>query len=433
MTQPMTLAEKILAAKVGRDVVRPGELLEVPVDWVLAHEITTPVAIRMLEQRGMDRVWNPARVVAVPDHTVPAKDIASARLYQRLKTWVQKHGIEHWYDVGRGGIAHTVFEASGLPAPGEVVVSGDSHTPNAGALGMFATGVGSTDLAGAIYAGTFWLKVPETLRIDLVGQLRPGVYAKDIILEVIRRIGDDGARSMAMEWGGPGMATLSMEERFTLTNMAVEAGGMTGIIAADDVTQAYLREKGTPEERWCIFQPDPDARYAERIEVNLSELEPVVAFPNRPGNGHPIAEAQGIRIDQAYLGSCTNGRISDLRIAASILRGRRVADHVRMIVVPATQAIYKQALREGLLEIFVEAGATVSYPSCGACLGMHTGVLGPDDVCISSTNRNFTGRMGHPSAQIYLASPAVVAASAVAGAITDPREFLTETATQLSA
>ncbi len=427
----MTLAEKILAHKVGRDRVRPGELLEVPVDWVLAHEITTPAAIKMLEARDMDRVWNPERVVAVPDHTVPAKDIASAKLYQRLREWVQRHGIKHWYEVGRGGIAHTVFEASGLPAPGEVVVSGDSHTPNAGALGTFATGIGSTDLAGAIYAGKIWLRVPETLRIELKGRLNPGVYAKDIILEVIRRIGDDGARGMAMEWGGEGMATLSMEERFTLTNMAVEAGGMTGIIAADEVTQAYLREKGTPEERWHCFQPDPDAEYAQVVEVDLSQLEPVVAFPNRPGNGKPISEAVGIRIDQAYVGSCTNGRISDLREVARILKGRQVAPWVRMIIVPATQEIYKQALREGLLEIFVEAGATVSYPSCGACLGMHTGVLGPNDVCISSTNRNFTGRMGHPTAQIYLASPAVVAASAVTGYITDPRTL--ESATEEAA
>lgn len=417
----MTIAEKILARKIGRDRVTPGELLEVPVDWVLAHEVTTPAAVSMLEERGMNRVWDPDRIVAIPDHTVPSKDIASAKLYQRLKAWVKKNGIKHWYEVGRGGIAHTVFEASGLPAPGDVVVSGDSHTPNAGALGTYATGIGSTDLAGALYSGNVWFKVPETLRIELTGELPPGVYAKDVILEVIRRIGDDGAASMAMEWGGPGMKTLSMDERFTLTNMAVEAGGTTGIIAVDEVTEAYLREKGTPEERWQPFHPDPDAAYARVVEIDMSALEPVVAFPPRPGDGRSISEASGIRVDQAYVGSCTNGRISDLREVARILKGREVAPSVRMVIVPATQEIYKQAVREGLVETFVEAGATVSYPSCGACLGMHTGVLGPNDVCISSTNRNFTGRMGDPTSKVYLSSPAVVAASAVTGYITDPR------------
>jgi 3-isopropylmalate/(R)-2-methylmalate dehydratase large subunit len=417
----LSMVEKILAAKVGKAEVKPGELLEVPVDWILAHEVTTPAAVKMLVERGMDRVFDPQKIVAIPDHTVPAKDIASAVLYQRLKDWVNQHHISHWYEVGRGGIAHTVFEASGLPAPGEVVVSGDSHTPNAGALGMLALGIGSTDLAGAIYAGKIWVRVPETLRIDLVGELQPGVYAKDIILEVIRQIGDDGASYMSMEWGGPGMKTLTMEERFTLTNMAVEAGGKTGIIAVDEITKDYLWAHGTPEERWQIFEPDPDASYAQRLELDLSKLEPVVAFPNRPGNGHPLSEALGIKIDQAYVGSCTNGRISDLREVARILKGRQVAPGVRMVIVPVTQEVYKQAIREGLIEIFLDAGATVSHPSCGACLGMHTGILGPGDVCISSTNRNFTGRMGHPSAQIYLASPAVVAASAVTGVITDPR------------
>lgn len=418
----MTIAEKILANKVGRDSVQPGELLEVPVDWVLAHEITTPAAVNMLEKRGMNGVWNPDRIVAIPDHTVPSKDIASAKLYQRLKAWVKEHDIKHWYEVGRGGIAHNVFEQSGLPAPGDVVVSGDSHTPNAGALSTFATGIGSTDLAGAFYSGKVWFKVPETLRIELTGELQPGTYAKDVILEVIRRIGDDGAASMAMEWGGPGMATLSMDERFTLTNMAVEAGGATGIVAVDETTEAYLREYGTPEERWNPFYPDDDAEYVRVVEVNMSELEPLVSFPPRPGDGRPISEAAGTRVDQAYVGSCTNGRISDLREVARILKGREVAPWVRMIIVPATQKVYRQALKEGLMEIFVDAGATVSYPSCGACLGMHTGVLGPDDVCISSTNRNFTGRMGDPTAKIYLSSPAVVAASAVTGYITDPRE-----------
>ncbi|MBB6099492.1 3-isopropylmalate/(R)-2-methylmalate dehydratase large subunit [Deinobacterium chartae] len=420
----MTIAEKILAARSGHDHVVPGQLIECRTDWVLCHEITTPAALRMLEERGMDRVFDPERIVAVPDHSVPAMNIKAAKMYQKLKSWVQEKGIRHFFDVGRGGIAHVVLENTGLIKPGETLVSGDSHTCNAGALGCFATGVGSTDLAGAIYAGRVWFKVPETMRIRVTGRFKPGVGPKDLVLEVIKRIGADGANYMVMEWVGDTIDQMDMEGRFTLTNMAIEAGGKTGIIAVDDTTRAFLEARGVTPDQYTEYRSDPDARYKVDLEVDVTELEPTVAYPHIPSNGR-VAGTDRIAITHAYVGSCTNGRISDLREVAAILRGRRVAEGVQMLVVPATQAVYKQAAQEGLLEVFVDAGATVSYPSCGACLGMHTGVLGPGDVCISSSNRNFVGRMGDPSAEVYLASPATVAASAVTGVITDPREFVT--------
>lgn len=418
----MTIAEKILAAHSGHGAVVPGQLIECRTDWVLCHEITTPAALRMLEERGMDQVFNPDQIVAVPDHSVPAMNIKAAKMYQKLKSWVEEKGIKHFFDVGRGGIAHVVLENTGLMKPGQTLVSGDSHTCNAGALGTFATGVGSTDLAGAIYAGKVWFKVPETMLIRVTGKTQPGVTPKDIVLEVIKRIGADGANYMVMEWVGDYIDALDMEGRFTLTNMAIEAGGKTGIVAVDDTTRQYMSDRGVTPDQYVEYQSDPDAKYKVVVEVDASAVEPTVAYPHIPSNGR-VAGSDKIKVTHAYMGSCTNGRISDLRDAARILKGRKVADGVQMIVVPATQAIYKQAAQEGLLEIFVDAGASVSYPSCGACLGMHSGVLGPNDVCISSSNRNFVGRMGDPSAQIYLASPATVAASAVAGYISDPRAY----------
>ncbi|ADY25727.1 3-isopropylmalate dehydratase large subunit [Deinococcus proteolyticus MRP] len=416
----MTIAEKILAAHAGKDAVTPGELLECTTDLVLCHEITTPAALRMLEERGMDRVFDPEKIVAVPDHSVPAMNIKAAQMYQKLKSWVHEKGIRHFYDVGRGGIAHVVLENTGLLKPGQTLVSGDSHTCNGGALGAFATGVGSTDLAGAIYAGRVWFKVPETMLIRVTGEAGPGVTPKDIVLEVIRQIGADGANYMVMEWVGDYIDNLDMEGRFTLTNMAIEAGGKTGIVAVDGTTREYLRVRGVEPGEYTEYRSDPDAQYRVVLDIDASQVEPTVAYPHIPSNGR-VAGSDAIAVTHAYVGSCTNGRISDLREVARILRGRRVADGVQMTIVPATQAVWKQAAVEGLMEIFVDAGATVSYPSCGACLGMHTGVLGPNDVCISSSNRNFVGRMGDPTAQIYLASPATVAASAVTGMITDPR------------
>lgn len=370
----------------------------------------------------MDRVFDPQKIVAVPDHSVPAMNIKAAKMYQKLKSWVQEKGIEHFYDVGRGGIAHVVLENTGLMKPGQTLVSGDSHTCNAGALGAFATGVGSTDLAGAIYAGKVWFKVPETMLIRVTGKTNPGVTPKDIVLEVIKQIGADGANYMVMEWVGDYIDQLDMEGRFTLTNMAIEAGGKTGIVAVDDTTRAYMQQRGVSPEQYTEYQSDPDAKYKVVVEIDAAQVEPTVAYPHIPSNGR-VAGSDRIRVTHAYVGSCTNGRITDLRDVARILKGRKVAQDVQMIVVPATQAIWKQAAQEGLLEIFVDAGASVSYPSCGACLGMHSGVLGPDDICISSSNRNFVGRMGDPSAQIYLASPATVAASAVEGFIADPRRY----------
>ena len=418
----MTIAEKILAAHSGHDHVVPGQLIECATDWVLCHEITTPAALRMLEERGMDKVFDPSRIVAVPDHSVPAMNIKAAKMYQKLKSWVQEQGIRHFYDVGRGGIAHVVLEGSGLLRPGQTLVSGDSHTCNGGALGAFATGVGSTDLAGAIYAGRVWFKVPETMLIRVTGEMQPGVTPQDLVLEVIRRIGADGANYLAMEWTGDTIDRMDMEGRFTLTNMAIEAGGKTGIVGVDDTTRQYLRERGVEPGSYTEYASDPDAKYKVVVEIDAAAVEPTVAYPHIPSNGR-VAGSDRIAVTHAYVGSCTNGRIGDLRDVARILKGRKVADGVQMIVVPATQAIWKQAAQEGLMEIFVDAGASVSYPSCGACLGMHSGVLGPDDVCISSSNRNFVGRMGDPTAQIYLASPATVAASAVAGFISDPREY----------
>ncbi|WP_019009858.1 3-isopropylmalate dehydratase large subunit [Deinococcus aquatilis] len=418
----MTISEKILAAHSGHEHVVPGQLIECTTDWVLCHEITTPAALRMLEERGMDRVFDPSKIVAIPDHSVPAMNIKAAKMYQKLKSWVHEKGIQHFYDVGRGGIAHVVLENTGLVKPGQTLVSGDSHTCNAGALGMFATGVGSTDLAGAIYAGRVWFKIPETMLIRVTGDIQPGVTPKDIVLEVIKRIGADGANYMVMEWVGDTIDRLDMEGRFTLTNMAIEAGGKTGIVAVDDTTRAYLAARGIEPGSYTEYTSDPDASYKVVIDIDASKVEPTVAYPHIPSNGR-VAGSDKIAVTHAYVGSCTNGRIGDLRDVARILKGRKVAEGVQMIVVPATQAIWKQAAQEGLMEIFVDAGASVSYPSCGACLGMHSGVLGPDDVCISSSNRNFVGRMGDPTAQIYLASPATVAASAVAGFIADPRAY----------
>jgi len=418
----MTLTEKILAAHSGRDRVAPGELIEAELDLVLCHEITTPAAISMLERRGMDRVFDPAKIVAVPDHFVPNKDIQAAALASRLRDWVKRHGIDRYFEVGRNGIAHVLIAEEGFVVPGSTIVAGDSHTCNAGAFGCFATGVGSTDLAAAIYAGRLWFRVPGSMRITLTGELQAGVYPKDVILEVIRRIGVDGANSLAMEWVGPALEGWSMEDRMTLTNMAIEAGAKTGVIAADEVTRAYLAERGVKE--YPEYRSDLDAAYVREEQVDLDSLEPVVAFPHLPSNGRPVGEGRGIRIDQAYIGSCTNARLSDLREAAAVLRGHQVAPGVRMIVVPATSRIWRQAMKEGLWDVFSEAGAVVANASCGACLGGYMGVVGEGEVCLSSTNRNFVGRMGHPKSEVYLASPATVAASAITGEITDPRPFV---------
>jgi len=417
----MTIVEKILAAHSGRDSVRPGEIVNAEIDVIMCHDVTAPPAISMLEEKGMDRVFDPERIVVTPDHFVPNKDIKSAELAKRLRDWVRRHNIRNYFEVGRHGICHAILPEKGFVLPGSTIICGDSHTCTLGALGAFAAGVGSTDLAAAIFSGKLWFKVPESMKFIVVGSLGEGVYSKDLILYILSRIGSDGALYRAMEFAGPAIEELSVEARMTITNMAIEAGAKTGIIEPDDKTIEYVRARTSRD--FTIYRSDEDATYSDVLEIDADSIEPMVAFPHLPSNGRPISEVkERIKIDQAYLGSCTNGRIEDLRIAAGILKGRRIAPGVRMIVVPATSDIWRQALDEGLFDIFYDAGCAISTPTCGACLGGHMGVLAEGERCISSTNRNFVGRMGHPKSEVYLASPATVAASAIRGYIADPRE-----------
>lgn len=420
---PMTMTEKIFAVHCGKSEVRPGELVNAQLDLIMCHDVTTPPAVAMLKERGMNRVFDPKKVVVTPDHFVPNKDIKSAELAKELRSWVQEQGIEAYYELGRHGICHALLPEQGHVLPGTTIVGGDSHSCTYGAFGCFSTGIGSTDLAAALYAGELWFKVPESLKFVLNGHLPHGVYSKDIVLEVIRRVGLDGARYKAMEYAGQVLSELSMEARMTITNMAIEAGGKSGIIPVDDTTIEYVRER-RPDAEFTVYESDPDAVYSDVIEIDVSQLEPMVAFPSLPSNGRSISEVEkGIRVDQVYIGSCTNARIEDLRIVAGIMRGHKIANGIRVIVVPATTDIWKEAMAEGLFSIFAEAGCVISTATCGACLGGYMGVLGAGEVCLSTTNRNFTGRMGHPTAQVYLASPATAAATAITGMITDPREF----------
>lgn len=418
----MTITEKILAAHAGKDVVRPGELINAKLDIVMCHDVTTPPAVSMLERLGMDSVFDPDKIVVIPDHFVPNKDIKSAILAKRLREWVRRHNIPHYYEVGRNGVCHAVLPEDGWVLPGRTIVCGDSHTCTHGALGAFSTGVGSTDLAAAVYAGELWFKVPESIRFVLNGSLNTGVFSKDIILDIIRRIGVDGANYMAMEFVGPVIESLSVEARMTITNMAIEAGGKSGIINPDDMTVEYVRARS--DKDFTVYTSDADAVYARTVEIDCSALEPTVAFPHLPENGRLARESADVKLDQVYIGSCTNGRIEDLRVAASILKGRKIAEGLRCIVVPASTKVWKQANAEGLLDIFAEADCVVSSPTCGACLGGWMGILAPGEKCLSTTNRNFVGRMGSPESEVYLASPATAAASALTGHITDPREYL---------
>lgn len=427
----MTITEKILAAHAGKDSVVPGELINADLDIIMCHDVTTPPAVEMLGKRGMNRVFDPDKVVVTPDHFVPPKDILSAQLLQQLERWVKQHNIKHYYPLGRHGVCHALLPEKGHILPGEIIVGGDSHTCTYGAFGAFSAGIGSTDLAASLYAGKLWFRVPESIMFTLNGRLPEGVYSKDIILEIIRRIGVDGARYMAMEYAGSTLDYLSMEARMTITNMAIEAGGKSGIIPADEVTEAYVRERRPDNPEYVMYRSDPDAQYIAEHTIDVAEMEPMVAFPSLPSNGRRISDVPGdIALDQAYIGSCTNSRIEDLRIAASMMKGKQVK--VRTLVVPATSSIWKQANDEGLLNIFHDAGCVVSTATCGACLGGYMGVLGPEDVCLSTTNRNFTGRMGHPKSHVYLASPATVAAGAIEGKIVDPRPYLTDEARKWS-
>ena len=420
-----TITEKILAKHAGRDSVRPGELVNAKLDLIMCHDVTTTPAIDMLKEHDITKVFDPEKIVIMPDHFVPNKDIKSAEMVRKIRLWAQEVGIEKFYDLGNHGICHALLPEQGHVKPGMTIVGADSHTCTHGALGAFSTGIGSTDLAASLATGELWFKVPPTILFNISGKLKDSVYAKDIILEIIRRIGVDGARYKAMEFKGEVIDSLSIEARMTITNMAIEAGGKSGIIAADEKTLAYLEDRS--EGDFEIFQSDENAVYEKVINIDVSDLEPMVAFPHLPDNGKAVSDIkEKIIIDQAYIGSCTNGRIEDLRVAAEYLKDQKVAKGTRCIVIPATTDIWKQANKEGLLDIFMEAGATVSSPTCGACLGGHMGIIAGGEKCISTTNRNFVGRMGSPDSEVYLASPATVAASAVNGFISDPRKAVGE-------
>jgi len=418
----MTITEKILASHSGRDRVKPGELINAQIDVVMCHDVTTPPAISMLEKRGLNRVFDREKIVVTPDHFQPAKDIQSAELHRRLDQWCRRHKIKYYYKLGRAGVCHALLPEQGHIRPGEVIVGGDSHTCTYGAFGAFSAGIGSTDLAAAIATGELWFKVPESIKFVLGGKLSKCVYSKDIILEIIRQIGTDGARYQAMEFAGETLGDLSMEARMTITNMAIEAGGKNGIIPFDEVTRAYLAGRVKDTSEYMVYESDADAKYDRVIEIDCSALEPLVALPHLPSNGKAIGAVEGIEMDQCYIGSCTNGRIEDLRIAAAIMKGRQVA--IRTIVVPATPTIWKQAMEEKLFDVFYEAGCVVSAPTCGACLGGFMGILAVGEKCVSTTNRNFVGRMGHPKSEVYLANPATAAASALEGKLSDPRNYV---------
>jgi len=417
----MTLAEKILGAHADREEVRAGQFIEAAVDIVLSNDITAPIAIREFERLGVERVFDPQRVVMVADHFVPNKDIRSAEQSLAMRRFAQAQGLPHHFDVGRMGIEHVLLPEQGLVVPGDVVVGADSHTCTYGALGAFATGMGSTDIAVAMATGHIWMRVPETIRIVYHGELQPWVGGKDLILYTIGLIGVGGARYKAIELAGPTVDALPMSGRFTMANMAIEAGGKAGLFAVDDVTRAYLEGRST--RAYTVYGADSDAAYAQTMKSDASQIEPQVAFPHLPENARGVSQAGEVRIDQVVIGSCTNGRLADLRVAAQLLHGRQVHPDVRCIVIPGTQQVYLDAMQEGLLRTFVQAGAAVSTPTCGPCLGGHMGVLAGGERAVSTTNRNFRGRMGHPESEVYLAGPAVAAASAIAGRIAHPADI----------
>ncbi len=420
-----TLAEKIIAkhvvdARPGDAGLSPGDLVQVAVDVVLSNDITAPIALREFEKLGVERVFDPTKVVMVADHFAPNKDIKSAEQCAMMRRFAREQGLPYHYDVGRMGIEHVLLPEQGLVLPGDLVVGADSHTCTYGALGAFATGMGSTDIAVAMATGQIWMRVPETMRFVYTGELQPWVGGKDLILYTIGRIGVSGALYRSMEFTGPVIDGLSMAGRFTMANMAIEAGAKAGLFAVDATTRAYVA--GRANREYTMYASDPDADYAEVIEIDVSDVPPQVALPHLPENARPVAEARSVTIDQAVIGSCTNGRMEDLRIAASILRGRHVHRDVRCIVIPGTQQVYLDALREGLIETFIEAGAVVSTPTCGPCLGGYMGILAAGERAVSTTNRNFRGRMGHADSEVYLSGPAVAAASAIVGHIAGPEE-----------
>ena len=421
MTRSMTIAEKILAAHAGLDEVSPGQLVECDLDLVLSNDVTTPIAIKTFNEIGVGKVFDPTRVLIVPDHYTPNKDINSAKQAKAARDFAREQGITHYWEVGCVGVEHALLPEQGVVGAGDLIIGADSHTCTYGALGAFSTGVGSTD-AGVGYAtGKAWFKVPESLLFKIEGELAPGVTGKDVILYIIGMIGVDGALYCAMEFTGSAIRSLSMDERLTISNMAIEAGGKAGIIEVDDVTRAYM--DGRVERPYTEYHSDPDAQYRKVYEIDAADIPPTVAFPHLPSNTRPVAEARDIVIDQAVIGSCTNGRIEDMRQAAAVLKGRKVNSNVRCIIIPATQQVYRQCIDEGLMQIFLDANCAVSTPTCGPCLGGYMGVLAPGERSISTTNRNFVGRMGDPTSEVYLSSPAVAAASAVLGHIGLPTDL----------
>ena len=418
----MTMTQKILARAAGVTSCRPGELLMCRLDMVLGNDITAPVAINEFEKMGAKKVFDPAKIALIPDHFVPNKDIKSATMAKQMRDFARAQGIVHYYEVGRVGIEHALLPEQGIVAPGEVIIGADSHTCTYGAVGAFSTGVGSTDMAVGMATGECWFKVPEAVKVVLKGKLKPWVSGKDIILHLIGEIGVDGALYQSLEFTGEGVKEIGMDGRLTIANMAIEAGAKNGIFPVDDVCKAYLAERVS--RPWTAFEADEDAEYAKVVEIDLDQLDMTVSLPHLPENTKPARECADLAIDQVVIGSCTNGRISDMRVAAQILRGRKVSDRVRCIVIPGTQQVVKTCLEEGLVEAFIDAGAIFTMPTCGPCLGGFCGVLADGERAVSTTNRNFVGRMGHTGSEIILASPAVAAASAIMGRVATPEEVL---------
>jgi len=421
MARPMTITEKIFAAHAGLEEVVPGQLIECDLDLVLANDVTAPIAIREFGRIGTERVWDSAKIALVPDHYTPNKDIKSAEQAKIVREFARAQGITHYYEIGCMGVEHALLPEQGVVGAGDVIIGADSHTCTYGALGAFATGVGSTDAAVGMATGRAWFKVPESLKFVIDGELRPGVGAKDLILHIIGMIGVDGALYQAMEFTGSTIAALGMAGRMTICNMAIEAGGKSGIIAVDDVTREYMT--GRTERPWTEYHSDPDAVYARVYEIDAADIVPTVAFPHLPSNTRPASEARDITIDQVVVGSCTNGRYEDMAEAAAVIKGHTVHPNVRMIVIPATQQVYRDMMHTGLTDIFLDAGAAVSTPTCGPCLGGHMGILAAGERAVATTNRNFVGRMGDPTSEVYLTGPAVAAASAVLGRIGLPEDM----------
>ncbi len=414
----MTMTQKILAAHAGLDQVKAGQLIRAKLDEVLGNDITTPVAINEFNKAGFTSVFDRTRVNIVLDHFVPNKDIKSAQQSKQCREFANKYDILNFFDVGQMGIEHALLPEQGIVTAGDCIIGADSHTCTYGAVGAFSTGVGSTDLAAGIATGECWFKVPSAIRFVLKGQLRPNVSGKDVILSIIGQIGVDGALYKSMEFTGPGVASLTMDDRLCICNMAIEAGAKNGIFPVDEITTEYLT--GRSQREWTVYAADEDAEYEQTIEIDLSALVPTVSYPHLPENTHPASEGKDIAIDQVVIGSCTNGRLSDMEAAYNILKGKHIAKGVRGIIIPATMAIYKECIRRGWTEAFIDAGCIVSTPTCGPCLGGYMGILAEGERCVSTTNRNFVGRMGHVESEVYLASPATAAASALTGHITDP-------------